>query len=87
MACFRLVTFLPERPDRNVPRFISRIERRTLRLAVVPYFRPRDVVLVLVAAMTPSTAPPRRAKMSCNRRALFPRRQDALPPSAGRGSG
>jgi hypothetical protein len=36
IACFRLVTFLPERPDRSLPAFISRIERSTLRLAVFP---------------------------------------------------
>jgi hypothetical protein len=30
MACFRLVTFLPDRPERNFPRFISCIARPTL---------------------------------------------------------
>ena len=29
MACVRLVTFFPERPERSVPRFISRIDRST----------------------------------------------------------
>jgi hypothetical protein len=36
MACFRLVTFLPERPERSVPRFLSLIARWTLRLAAFP---------------------------------------------------
>ncbi|MGA7357040.1 MAG: hypothetical protein WBW76_16580, partial [Candidatus Cybelea sp.] len=39
MACFRLVTFLPERPDLSFPCFISCIARSTLRLAFGPYFR------------------------------------------------
>src|SRR5262245_18460435 len=30
IACLRLVTFLPERPERNVPRLRSRIARWTL---------------------------------------------------------
>jgi hypothetical protein len=34
MAFLRLVTFLPERPLRSSPRFISCIARFTLRLAV-----------------------------------------------------
>jgi len=38
MACFRLVTFLPERPDRSVPRFLSRIARSTFAWAFFPYF-------------------------------------------------
>src|SRR6187549_1880380 len=39
MACLRLVTFLPERPLRRVPRLRSRITWRTLRWAFLPYFR------------------------------------------------
>src|SRR5580698_2212364 len=39
MACFRLVTFLPERPDLSFPSSISRIASSTSWLAVGPYFR------------------------------------------------
>src|SRR5262249_434058 len=38
IACARLVTFLPERPDRSVPRFRSCIARSTLCEAFRPYF-------------------------------------------------
>jgi len=38
MACFLLVTFLPERPLLNVPRLRSRITFRTFFCAVLPYF-------------------------------------------------
>ena len=37
MACLRLVTFFPERPERNVPRFRSRIAFSTFSLAFLPY--------------------------------------------------
>ena len=40
MACFRLVTFFPDRPDLSFPRFISCIARSTLRPERGPYFRP-----------------------------------------------
>jgi hypothetical protein len=36
IACLRLVTFLPERPLRNVPAFISRIAFATFLPAVLP---------------------------------------------------
>ena len=36
MACLRLVTFLPERPERGVPLFISFMLRSTLLLAFLP---------------------------------------------------
>jgi len=36
IACFRLVTFLPERPLLSVPRLRSRITCRTLRWAFSP---------------------------------------------------
>jgi hypothetical protein len=39
IACFRLLTFLPERPDLSVPRFRSRIVCRTLAEAFLLYFR------------------------------------------------
>ena len=35
----RLVTFFPERPERSVPSFRSRIARATLAAARLPYFR------------------------------------------------
>ena len=35
-ACFRLVTFLPERPERSLPRFISCMARSTFLLAFGP---------------------------------------------------
>lgn len=38
IACLRLVTFLPDLPDRNVPRFRSCIARFTFRPAFFPYF-------------------------------------------------
>ena len=38
MACLRLVTFLPDRPDRKVPRFLSCIARFTFDWAFLPYF-------------------------------------------------
>ncbi len=39
MACFGLVTFLPEPPLRSVPRFISIMAFSTLRLLAFPYLR------------------------------------------------
>lgn len=39
MACLRLVTFFPERPRRNSPRFISCIACPTLALAFLLYLR------------------------------------------------
>jgi hypothetical protein len=36
MACFRLVTFLPELPERNVPRLRSCIARSTFCDAFLP---------------------------------------------------
>ena len=44
MACLRLVTFLPELPLRNVPRFRSRITFAT--------FRDADLLYFLLLAMT-----------------------------------
>jgi hypothetical protein len=38
MACFRLVTFFPDRPDFRVPRFRSSIARLTFSPAFFPYF-------------------------------------------------
>jgi len=37
IACLRLVTFLPERPLRNVPRLRSFMARSTLAPAALPY--------------------------------------------------
>lgn len=42
MACFRLVTFLPLRPDLNLPLFISRISLSTFLPAEGEYLRPED---------------------------------------------
>jgi len=39
IACFLLLTFLPERPDFSVPCFLSCIARLTLLDALGPYFR------------------------------------------------
>ena len=50
MACLRLVTFLPERPERSVPRFRSCIARFTLLLAAVLYFRLRDLVVAIFSS-------------------------------------
>jgi hypothetical protein len=44
MACFRLLTFFPDRPDFSFPRFISCIALPTLSEAFRPYLRPRDDV-------------------------------------------
>ena len=42
MACLRLVTFFPDRPDPSFPCFISRIVRSTLRPDFLEYLRPAD---------------------------------------------
>ena len=42
MACFRLVTFLPLRPDFSFPFFISRISLSTFLPADGEYLRPED---------------------------------------------
>lgn len=42
MACLRLVTFLPLRPDFSFPRFISCISRSTFLPADGEYLRPED---------------------------------------------
>src|SRR5271163_769712 len=39
IACLRLVTFLPDRPDLSSPRFISRIARSTFLRAFGAYLR------------------------------------------------
>jgi hypothetical protein len=39
IACLRLLTRLPERPERSSPRFISCIARSTFSFALPPYFR------------------------------------------------
>ena len=41
IACLRLVTFLPERPDFNLPRFFSCIARSTFSPAFLLYFAMR----------------------------------------------
>lgn len=42
MACLRLVTFFPDRPERSLPCFISRIVRSTLRPDFLEYLRAAD---------------------------------------------
>jgi hypothetical protein len=42
MACLRLVTFLPLRPDFSLPCFIARISRSTFLPAECEYLRPED---------------------------------------------
>ena len=39
IACLRLVTFFPERPDLSLPRFISCMVRSTFLPDFFPYFR------------------------------------------------
>lgn len=46
IACFRLFTFLPERPDFRVPRFSSCTARRTLLDALGPYFLRDDLLAI-----------------------------------------
>lgn len=56
IACLRLRTFLPDRPERSVPRFRSRIARSTFFDAFLPYF-----------AMDPSGADFCKARASAER--------------------
>lgn len=42
IACLRLVTFLPLRPDFSFPFFIACISRSTDLPAALPYLRPDD---------------------------------------------
>src|SRR5882672_8911079 len=44
IACLRLVTFLPDRPDLSVPFFRSCIARLTLLCAFFPYFAMTNVL-------------------------------------------
>mgnify|MGYP001187790905 CR=1 FL=1 len=68
MACFRLVTFLPEPPLRSVPRFRSCMAFSTFSAALSPYFRaPEDFRVVLRAAMGPPL-PDNSDKGHANRR-------------------
>lgn len=46
MACLRLVTFLPERPDLSCPRFISCIARSTFLPAFLRPLFFRDVLFL-----------------------------------------
>jgi hypothetical protein len=49
IACFRLLTFLPDLPDFNFPRFISCIALPTLAEAFLPYLRELLRVLFFIA--------------------------------------
>jgi hypothetical protein len=68
IACLRLVTRLPERPLRSLPRFISRIARRTLlplarlylRTIVLTCWCYRDSVPYLSSSLTRSLRNSRR---------------------------
>jgi hypothetical protein len=44
IACLRLVTFLPERPDRSVPCLRSCMAFSTLFEAFLPYLRPPELL-------------------------------------------
>lgn len=63
MACFGFVTFLPERPMRSCPCFISCISSRTSSLALGPYLRAEDffaddlVAAVLCPVLFPAAFP------------------------------
>jgi hypothetical protein len=48
MACFRLVTRLPDRPLRNVPLFRSCIARLTFFWAASPYFATGHLVFLTI---------------------------------------
>ena len=52
IACFRLVTFLPERPDLSLPCFISCIARSTFLADFLLYFR-FDFLRVLLLFLRP----------------------------------
>src|SRR6185295_6581309 len=56
IACLRLVTFLPERPDRSVPRLRSCIARSTFWLAFFPYFAISIILLRTFRAELPKGA-------------------------------
>jgi len=76
IACFRLFTFLPERPLLSVPLFLFFIARFTERPAPFEYFRPFfaiDLVpfRVEIGAKTQSVNRPERTKMQ--------RRSDRIP--------
>jgi hypothetical protein len=51
IACFRLLTFFPDLPDFNSPRFISCIARLTFCEAFFPYFLPLDFVGMDITSM------------------------------------
>jgi hypothetical protein len=63
IACFRLLTFLPDPPDRSVPRLRSCMAFSTLLEAFFPYLRPPDLRCanghLLASSMTASLGPDR----------------------------
>jgi len=65
MACLRLVTFLPDRPERSLPCLRSRIARSTFFPAFFPYL-----------AMEPPASEPARADPLKKRKAPA----DVTPP-------
>src|SRR5262245_9828572 len=52
IACSRLVTFFPERPDLSSPRFISCIARSTFSPALGPYRRAAPLFLGIVQLLS-----------------------------------
>src|SRR6266850_1128624 len=63
MACLRLVTFLPERPDLSCPRFISCMARLTFLPAFAPYLRRLDDFLCAMVMVPFSTSDDRAVSM------------------------
>jgi hypothetical protein len=89
MACLRLVTFLPERPERSVPLFISSMLRCTFLpaflLVFLPVFLPaflperRELCFLRVAMSTPYS----KARAGADSDSRAPSSGGAQRPSAG----
>src|SRR5262249_50874782 len=77
MACFRLVTRLPERPLRSVPCLRSSIARLTLLWALRPYFAIR-----VLLKRSPSHSQVRVSRPTDRRRATRRRSPWPVPPRA-----
>lgn len=60
MACFRLVTFFPDRPERSFPRFISCMALPTLFPAAFPYRRAAERGLLRVLGIRACLPAPRK---------------------------
>jgi hypothetical protein len=57
IACLRLVTFLPERPLRNVPRLRSFMARSTFAPAALPYLAMPVSITRKQLALSPGSLP------------------------------